>query len=336
MNSFWKKTLMISLDVALAGYLVLAVTSFNCPDRSEETCSKVNITIADKDSSGFLNASEVKDMLVKKHLYPAGMKMSLVDLRSMEGTLKGNSFISSAEVSHTQNGTINIEVTQILPLLRVKSASGEDYYIGLEGNIMRGGQYSSDLIVATGNISQWYAQNYITLVGQWLQKHKLWEDQVEQINILPDKTMEIVPRVGNHIICLGQMPETNDKVKRQRLVETFLDKKFERLDKFYRYGLNQVGWNKYYYISLEFDNQIICRKPKSKADKALASAEPAEKKEGDKPKNEDKPKKDGDKPQKVGDKPQKPQNNGDKPKSNGDKPKSNGDKPKSNGDKPKK
>lgn len=34
--------------------------------------------------------------------------------------------------------------------------------------------------------------------------------------------------------------------------------------KFYLYGLNKAGWNKYSYISVEFDNQIICKKVKSK------------------------------------------------------------------------
>jgi cell division protein FtsQ len=45
-----------------------------------------------------------------------------------------------------------------------------------------------------------------------------------------------------------------------------------RLVKFYKYGLNNVGWNKYSYIDIQFDNQIICRK----RDAALhASSTPA-------------------------------------------------------------
>ena len=36
--------------------------------------------------------------------------------------------------------------------------------------------------------------------------------------------------------------------------------KFEKLKTFYEKGLNQVGWNKYSRISLEFNNQIICTK----------------------------------------------------------------------------
>ena len=38
------------------------------------------------------------------------------------------------------------------------------------------------------------------------------------------------------------------------------EEKFERLKIFYKKGLNQVGWNKYSRISLEFSNQIICTK----------------------------------------------------------------------------
>ena len=38
------------------------------------------------------------------------------------------------------------------------------------------------------------------------------------------------------------------------------EEKFEKLKTFYEKGLNQVGWNKYSRISLEFNNQIICTK----------------------------------------------------------------------------
>ena len=38
--------------------------------------------------------------------------------------------------------------------------------------------------------------------------------------------------------------------------------KLDRLQKFYRYGLSQAGWNRYSYINVEFDNQIICKKRK--------------------------------------------------------------------------
>ena len=58
--------------------------------------------------------------------------------------------------------------------------------------------------------------------------------------------MELVPRVGNHIIALG--PPTK------------LEEKLTRMKEFYTEGLNKVGWNKYSRISLKYDNQIVCKK----------------------------------------------------------------------------
>ena len=260
----WKKTILITLNVTLATYLVLAMTAFNKPDRSGYVCKKVNITIADKDSCGFLSAEEVKRLLTNKHLFPKGKAMSLVDTRAIEEALQANSFINSVECFKTLQGTVGIRVTQRLPMLRVMANNGEDYYIDVEGKIMQGGHYSSDLIVATGNITQRYAQNYVAQLVQWIMDHDFWKNQVEQINILPDKSVEIVPRVGNHIVCLGRMPEINDKARRERNINRFVVNKLNRLHKFYLYGLNEVGWNKYDYVNLEFDNQIICRRNKSK------------------------------------------------------------------------
>lgn len=259
----WKKTILAILNTILAIYLVLAVTAFNNPERSDQMCNKVSISIADKDSCGFLSAAEVKRLLTNKHLYPKGKKMSLVDLRAIENTLKSNSFINSVECFKTQTGSVGIRVSQRLPMLRVMSNNGEDYFIDVNGEIMQGEHYYSDLIVATGNISKRYAQNYVTKVIQWIMSNELWKNQVEQINILPDKSIEIIPRVGNHIVCLGRLPESSDIKRRERNINRFVENKFDRLLKFYRYGLNKVGWNKYDYVNLEFDNQIICRRSKS-------------------------------------------------------------------------
>ena len=274
----WKKTIMVTLDVVLAAYIILAVTSFNRPDRTKLICEKVRITIADKDSSGFLSALDVKKQLTDKQLYPKGKKLSLVDLRAIESTLMENPFINTAECYKTEDGNVGIIVTQRLPLLRVKGENGEDYYLDTDGNIIKNNRYTSDLIVVTGNMSNWYAQQYVVPAVKWLSENELWNSQVEQINILPDKNMEMIPRIGNHIVCLGRLPENSDKDRRIKNINKFMETKLSRLDKFYRYGLNEVGWNKYCYIDLEFDNQIICRKNKqhnSETNHPVANPAPA-------------------------------------------------------------
>ena len=125
---------------------------------------------------------------------------------------------------------------------------------------MPNSKYTSDLIVATGYISPWFARNYIAYVGKALMADDFWNRQIEQINVLPNKGIELVPRVGNHIIYIGQLPETKHVAERDKLVTDYMNNKMHRLEMFYKYGLSQAGWNKYSYIDIEFDNQIICKK----------------------------------------------------------------------------
>jgi hypothetical protein len=169
-------------------------------------------------------------------------------------------FVKTAECYKTQDGLVDIYLTQRMPIVRIKSINNEDYYIDDHYQVMPNTNYTSDIIIATGNINKWFAQKYISLVSKTLMKNNLWRNQIEQINVLPDRGIELVPRVGNHIIYIGNLPESNIISKREQDVEDFINKKMDRLEKFYKYGLSQAGWNKYSYINIEFDNQIICTK----------------------------------------------------------------------------
>jgi len=134
--------------------------------------------------------------------------------------------------------------------MRVKSDNGDDYYIDDQGNIMPNSHFASNLVIATGIIHRNYAKKVLRHIGCYLLDNTLWNNQVEQLNILPDGTIEMVPRVGDHIVYMGSANN--------------IESKFERLGKFYKYGLSKAGWNKYSYINIEFDNQIICKKRKIK------------------------------------------------------------------------
>ncbi len=256
----WKKTIILTLDAALAVYLVFAFTSFNKPVEKRTPCTKVNIFIQDEMTNGFLNAQEIKKRLEKKHLYPLAKPLEQVNVRDIESTLKASPFVKSAECYKTQDGLVDIYLTQRMPIVRIKSIDNADYYIDDKNQIMPNSNYTSDIIVATGSISKWYAQRYIAPLSKSLMANDLWRNQIEQINVLPDRGIELVPRVGNHIVYIGHLPETKIVAKREAEIEKFVKKKMDRLEKFYKYGLSQAGWNKYSYINIEFDNQIICTK----------------------------------------------------------------------------
>ncbi|MBQ7513207.1 MAG: FtsQ-type POTRA domain-containing protein [Prevotella sp.] len=248
MNFNWKKTAIILTDILLAVYLVLAVTAFNHPDELSSVCGEVNIQIEDGTVKGFLTADEIKAQLKHQHIYPLGDPIAQVPCRQIEEVLQKNPFVKSVECYKTHTGHVNIKIVQRMPVMRIKADNGDDYYVDEHGNIMPATRLVSNLAVATGHINKTYAQKILTNIGVYLLKHPMWLCQVEQLNVLADGSMEMVPRVGNHIVYLG--------------LPVKLDKKFARLEKFYRYGLSKAGWNKYAYINVEFDNQIICRRTK--------------------------------------------------------------------------
>ena len=256
----WKKTLLVLADLVLAAYIVLAVTAFNKPDETASVCTKVSINIADEATNGFINSKEIKKRLEATKLYPLDKPMRYIDARKIEETLKTSPFVQTAECFKTQDGHVNISVTQRLPLVRIKAQNGDDYYLDDNDCIMPNSHYTSDLIIATGNISRPFAMNYISPLSKSLMNNELWKNQIEQINVLQDRTIELIPRVGNHVIVLGQLPEAKLKGDIAQRVDQFLQRKLRRLELFYRYGLSQAGWNKYSSINLEFDNQIICKK----------------------------------------------------------------------------
>ena len=256
----WKKIITVTLDLVLAAYLVVAVTSFNKPDETAKVCTKVVIDIQDEATNGFINTQEIKRRLQTTKLYPLEKPMRYIDARKIEETLKASPFVQTAECFKTQDGHVHITITQRMPIIRIKAANGEDYYIDDNDCIMPNSQYTSDLIIATGNINKWFATNYISPLSKTLNSNNFWRNQIEQINVLSDRSIEFVPRVGNHIICIGQLPEAKTKSEIAKAINDFTLKKLARLEKFYKYGLSEAGWNKYSYINLEFDNQIICKK----------------------------------------------------------------------------
>ena len=256
----WKKLLIVCLDIVLAVYLGMAMTSFNRPDETMKVCTQVNIVVADENTNGFLSAQEIKRILQKRNLYPAHQHMSDINPRSIEEALKTSSFVRTAECYKTQDGHVNISITQRLPVVRIKDIGGNDYYVDEKGGVMPNSKYVSDLIIVTGNVTQDFACNYLTHLASAIMGDAFWKNQIVQINILPDQGVELVPRVGEHIIFIGYLPQEKDTAKRKAAIEEYLHGKLARLEKFYRYGLSVAGWNKYHYISLEFDNQIICKK----------------------------------------------------------------------------
>ena len=247
MHINWKKMFTVSFSVIIGVYLLLAITAFNHPIERDMTCRDVQVTIEGNATGGFLTPADICRMLTEQELYPVGKHLTDVNLRAIEERLEAQELIERVEAYKTQSGNVRISISERVPVMRVM-ANGQDYYVDRDGKALMNTGYVCNLIIATGSISQAYASRVLAPIGRIIMADDFWRNQIEQINVLPDSTVEIVPRVGGHIIYIGQ--------------PIGVTKKLERLRKFYRYGLSQAGWNKYSRISVEFNNQIVCKKKK--------------------------------------------------------------------------
>lgn len=247
MHINWKKMFTVSFSVIIGVYLLLAITAFNHPIERDMTCRDVQVSIEGNATGGFLTPADICRMLTEQELYPVGKHLTDVNLRAIEERLEAQELIERVEAYKTQSGNVKISISERVPVMRVM-ANGQDYYVDRDGKALMNTGYVCNLIIATGSISQAYASRVLAPIGRIIMADDFWRNQIEQINVLPDSTVEIVPRVGGHIIYIGQ--------------PIGVTKKLERLRKFYRYGLSQAGWNKYSRISVEFNNQIVCKKKK--------------------------------------------------------------------------
>ena len=242
-----KTFLKLVVLLGVLAYLVFAFTNVSGDDDNAR-CKELSVDIVDSSYAGFINAEEVKRILAKAGLNPVGKPMEQVNSEAIEAVLEKNSFVSLVKCYKTPGGRVNISLSQRLPILRVKADNGEDYYVDGKGVSMMPENYSADVPVATGCISKAFAAKQLTTLARYLHDNDFANDLVEQINVNRDGRVDLVPRIGCDVIHLGKIDSANVRTQMQNL-RVFYDK-----------VLPTVGWGAYREISLEFNDQIVCKK----------------------------------------------------------------------------
>lgn len=239
-----KKILLTIVLLLITAYLLVAITAFNRKPAGA-TCTDIELVIKDTAYAGFVTTKEIAAILTKKKLNPVGKNMDEIRTAELEEALATQPLIDRVECYKTPSHKICVEVTQRIPILHVINSRGENYYLDNKGTVMPSDAKCTALVpLATGFIDKTFAVSGLYPFGMYLQNDPFWEAQIEQIHVLPDRSIELIPRVGDHIIYLGKAED--------------YERKLSRVKKFYRKALNKVGWNKYGRINVEFSNQIIC------------------------------------------------------------------------------
>ena len=244
------KTVLLKLFMLLllTVYLVYAFVHYrNAEDTA--TCEGIDIEVADSTHAGFISSAEADRILrASGGIYPVGKSMSDVSCRAIEEVLVGNPFVEEAVCFKTSGERVRVVLKQRLPLLRVMADNGDDYYLDEEGTVMESMGYVANLAVATGHIDREFSATELARIGRFLRANPFWDDQIEQIYVEENRSINLVPRVGDQVIHIG----TADS----------LGKKFRNLMAFYKKVMPEVGWNKYSEIDVTHPDQVVCVKRK--------------------------------------------------------------------------
>jgi cell division protein FtsQ len=247
----WKPLVVgFGWTLCLAGLVVLM--SFIEFKKSEMVCKAVKVFIPG--NQYFIDRQEVDKILEMSSHTLVGRRISNINIHDLENKLKVNPFIEFAKVYADMDGVIQVEVSQRQPILRLMNRFDQDFYIDQHGLKMPLSQnFTARVIVANGFIDELFANKVDSLhtvlakdiykTANFISRDSLWAAQIEQIYINENHEIELIPRVGNQRILLGNADS--------------LSTKFDNLKIFYKQALPMVGWDAYKMINVKYVNQVI-------------------------------------------------------------------------------
>ena len=234
---------------------VIVLMSFIEIKKVESTCDKVEVVLPG--NQFFIERAEIDEILKSKNGLLIGRRLSGIDIQYLENKLKANPFIEYAKVYVDMNGVIHADVKQRVPVLRILNLSGQDFYVDQNGfKIPLSDHFTARVLVANGIILEDFSGKVDTLktkmskdlflAAKYIAQDSLWNDQIVQMYVNEKNDIELVPRVGNQKIILGNADNLKDK--------------FRNLLLFYKKAIPQAGWDTYSSINLKFKGQIVCEK----------------------------------------------------------------------------
>ncbi|MFT6138169.1 MAG: cell division protein FtsQ [Salibacteraceae bacterium] len=288
-----KRALEIFSWIALLG-CVTALVGFTQKQKGAQSLSTISINIDKPANSRFVTSDDIKTLYSNLGYQLDNQNLSAIDIHQLETLLKNNSSVEKAQVYHSINGKLIVEIKERTPIIRLYNTQNESFYLDKFGSLMPlSNKYAARVLIANGAINipfstvhqlehledrlnKLFRKQNTTAVentqlitrlkleleeenltgaaqlkqlfdlARFITNDKFWNSQISQIFVNKNNDVEMIPRVGNHTIVLGEATE--------------LEEKFQKLLIFYKKGLNNTGWNNYSNINLKYKNQVVCTK----------------------------------------------------------------------------
>ena len=250
----WRHMGYGALGVALLVATILLM-GFIGTKSSEQACTAVRVILLGNES--FIEQKDIAALLVEQFGELEGRTLESIPIHQIEHNLRQIPYVFSATVTTDMDGLLTVRVKQREAVVRVINRDAPDFYIDLQGHKMPVSlKYVPRVPVANGFISEPYDGTLDSTKGalvtdlfetaQYISMDSLWSSQVVQLYVNEHQDIELVPRVGDQRIILGNADS--------------LDSKFEKLRLFYRRIVPKTGIKAYTTVNLKFAGQIICER----------------------------------------------------------------------------
>jgi cell division protein FtsQ len=254
--------LMKILMIVPVLYLII-MPVYLASSSNSKPCSGIVINITDSADYHFVTKRQLINLVYGNSSRVIGKKLKDISTFDIENRINVLHELKTAEVYLTIDGALHVYADQRNPIMRLIPNDGGDYFVDNEGFVFRRRNlYTPRLHMVEGNVTvtgamldslsvldtnvknsilkdMYYFVNYIN-------DDSFWSAQIDQIYVDGNNEIDLIPRVGNHIVHLGTFENYKGKLR--------------NLAAFYDQVLPEVGWNKYSTINLEFKDQIVCKK----------------------------------------------------------------------------
>lgn len=234
---------------------VLVVWYHSVKFKSSAKIEKIQVVLATEDGSrpliGVPDVINYVNRILGKDI--ESQMIGELEALKIETALDSSSYIKNADVFVEANGLAVIHCDLRVPIVRFERGNKKSFYLDAEGNIIP----ISNRAAARVPIANGYLGNFDTnFLSDSTDRYKLvydlarkvYEDDflkalIEQIYVESNGKVIMVPKIGREKIRFGELAK--------------IDNKFDKLKAFYKSGMPNLGWNRFTYLNLEWEDLVV-------------------------------------------------------------------------------
>jgi cell division protein FtsQ len=234
--------------------IVLLVAAVRKEDKQK--CKGLFVTINGVNNNFFVDKQDILQA-INEYIdgSPVGKPVSLLDLRALENDLKKNTWVKKAQLFFDNETRLQVIITEREPVARVFSTTGTTFYIDSSiAMLPLSDKFSVRLPVFTGFPSDKMVLRKadsallkdVCQVSMAIQQDSFLMAMIDQVDITPQRTFEMIPKIGNTVIAIGDGKDAAEK--------------FVKLKLFYKEVVVKAGWNKYSMVDVQYKGQIVAKR----------------------------------------------------------------------------